>query len=89
MKACGFTKSTLYAIHPLMSQTVRKGATRDKKKYLNVVEYRDKSTGNVDKIVGIASAGGICEKPVFESFEDVNAPGLLRAHQEDCLAVSL
>ena len=35
MKACGFTKSTLYAIHPLMSQTVRKGATRDKKKYLN------------------------------------------------------
>ena len=88
-KACGFTKSSLYAIHPLMRQTVRKGATREKKKYLNVVEFRDKSTGNIDKIVGVASAGGLCQAPVFESFYDINAPGLLRAHQEDCLAVSL
>ena len=72
-----------------MRQTVSKGATREKKKYLNVVEYRDKSTGNIDKLVGIASAGGLCQAPVFDSVHDLNAPGLLRAHQEDCLAVSL
>ena len=89
MKVCGLTKASLYAIHPLMVQTVRKGATRDKKKYLNAIDYRDQSTGNIDKIDGVASAGGLCEKPVFESFQDARAPGLLRAHQEDCLAVSL
>ena len=31
----------------------------------------------------------LCEKPVFDSVQDGTAPGLLRAHQEDCLAVSL
>ena len=89
VKTCGYVKATVYAIHPMVCQTVRKGATKEKKKYLNAIDQQDKVTGNFVKIVGVASAGMLCQAPVFQSFVDINAPGLLRAHQEDCLAVSL
>ena len=89
VKICGFVKASIYAIHPLVCQTVKKGATKDKLKYLNTIDFQDKATGNYEKIIGVASAGMLCQAPVFQSFFDLNAPGLLRAHQEDCLAVSL
>ena len=72
-----------------MAQTVRKGATKDKQKYLNTIDYADKASGVREKLVGIAGAGMLCEKIVFESVQESIAPNLLRAQIEDSLAVSL
>ena len=64
-KACGFTKATLYALHPMMQMTVKKGATKEKKKYINIIDYQDQATGTHDKIVGVASSDKLCQTPVF------------------------
>ena len=88
-KACGYTKATMYALSPLMAQTVRKGATKEKMKYLNGVSYADKATGTKEKLIGVASVGMLCEKIVFLSVQEPAAPNLIRAHHEDCLVVSL
>lgn len=69
----------MYALSPLMAQTVRKGATKDKQKYLNTIDYADKASGVREKLVGIAGAGMLCEKIVFESVQESIAPNLLRA----------
>ena len=39
--------------------------------------------------MGVASKEQLCTNVVFDSIKETVGPGLLRAHQEDCLAVSL
>ena len=85
----GFTKVTMYALTPILKQTVRKGVTKDKLKYINMVNYDDSMSGSTEKLCAIASLGQICDEPVFKSVKEIIAPNLLRAHPEECFAVSL
>ena len=39
--------------------------------------------------MGVASKEQICATVAFDSIKDMVGPGLLRAHHEDCVAVSL
>ena len=73
----------MYALDSLMNQTFRKGATKEKLKYLNSVTFIDRITSLSETLTGVASVGMLCETIVFESFTDLIAPNLLRAHQED------
>ena len=79
----------MYALTPTLMQTLRKGATKAHAKYLHTINYQDKMSGIHEPIVGVASADQKCASVVFDSLKDMLGPGLLRAHQEDCLAVSL
>lgn len=60
-KANGFTKATFYAITPILKQTIRKGAMKDKAKYFNSITYKDNHSGEISQITGIASVGQLCE----------------------------
>ena len=39
--------------------------------------------------MGVGNQEQMCATIIFDSIKDMIGPGLLRAHQEDCLAVSL
>ena len=54
VKACGYTKATMYAVSPLMISTVKKGATKDKQKYLNNVAFLDRGSAVSENIIGVA-----------------------------------
>ena len=86
---CGFTKATLYGLDSLMTQTLQKGASKEKLKYLNTVDFYDNLTSQSSTLVGVASVGMLCQKMVFESLDELTAPNLLRGYQEDALVVSL
>ena len=88
-KSCGFTKATCYALTPLMISTFKKGATKDKMKYCNTIPYKDNMTSHTENILGVASVGMLCQSIVFDSIAESQAPGLLRAQQEDIMCVSL
>ena len=67
-KACGFTKATMYALSPIMKQTLRKTATKQHlKKFLNTVPYLDRGTGSSEKLVAVAPVGLLCQNVVFDS----------------------
>lgn len=46
-------------------------------------------TASSQQILGISSHGMLCQSIVFESIEELQAPGLLRTDNEDTMAVSL
>ena len=58
-------------------------------KYLNTVNYTDRVTSQHEKFIGVASAGYLCSTIVYDSIEELVAPNLLRAHQEDAWSISL
>ena len=66
-KACGYTKATMYALSPIMKQTMRKNAKKEHSKYLNMVPYMDRGTGSSEKLVGVAPVGLLCQSVVFDS----------------------
>lgn len=88
-KVCGFTKATLYGLDSLMALTFKKGASKDKQKYLNNVEFLDSITSLTTPLIGVASVGMLCNKMVFESLAELSAPNMLRGYQEDPTVVSL
>ena len=70
-KVCNFTKATCYALDPLMIQTFKKGATKDKMKYCNTIGYKDNMTSHTDNILGVSSVGMLCQKIVFDSIAEL------------------
>ena len=50
-----------------MKQTMRKNATKQHARFLNMVPYMDRGTGSSEKLVGVAPVGMLCQSVVFDS----------------------
>ena len=57
----------MYALSPLMIQSVKKGVGKDKQKYVSNVKFVDKVTSGQEQYVAVASQGMLCQSIVFDS----------------------
>lgn len=70
VKACGFTKATMYSLDNLMKEAFKRGLTREKVKYCNSVPFKDVMTAQNFRLIGVASIGMLCQTMVFDSITD-------------------